>query len=59
MGGIAAALGIDVEDLNFSTLAFFQIGEMSVEMEFDGGFLALSSIASESGLNAVLWHVNL
>lgn len=43
MAGIAASLGLGVDDLDFVGLAFYQGSDFSIANEFDMGSLELSS----------------
>lgn len=48
--GVAAGLGVDMEDLDFSGLTFNQGTEfLIIEEEFDGGSVDSSSAGGESG----------
>ena len=50
LAGVAAALGVDLEDLDFEDIGFFQGSEFSIEKEFDAGSVELSSVRGESDL---------
>lgn len=49
LAGIAADLGVNVEDLDFADLAFYQGSEFPIEKEFDMGSVELSSVRGEPG----------
>lgn len=44
LGEIAAGLGVDVQDLDFAGMTFYQGSEFPIEKEFDGGYVDLSSV---------------
>lgn len=50
LAGVAAGLSVDVEDLGFADLAFFQGGEFPIENEFSDGFDENSSDSAQPGL---------
>lgn len=50
MAGIAADLGVELEDLDFADLTFYHGGGFPIEMEFEYGSVELSSVLGASGL---------
>lgn len=47
MAGIATHLGVDVEDLDFAGITFYQGSEFPIAKEFDVGYVELSSVRGE------------
>ena len=48
LAGIAPYLGVNVDDLDFADLTFFQGSEFFIQKKFDVGYVELSSIRGES-----------